>query len=161
VSCFISRYAAKTGRAVYGVTAEAEAIRSYDWPGNVRELENAIQHAIVFGSTCMVRKEDLPAELLENADTAGAETFNYHAAMREAKRRLFRKAMARTNGNRVAAAALLDPHPKFLQRALRKLELHDLAQRCNVVDCGNHVIRREHDRVRPAATFRDSDLPTK
>ncbi len=38
---------------------------NYSWPGNVRELENAIEHAIVMGSTDVILPEDLPEALLE------------------------------------------------------------------------------------------------
>ena len=39
-------------RAVLGVSPQARAcLTNYDWPGNVRELENAIERAVVLGSS--------------------------------------------------------------------------------------------------------------
>ena len=44
----------------------------HDWPGNVRELENAIERAVVLGSTDLVTLEDLPEPLLERHAAAHA-----------------------------------------------------------------------------------------
>ena len=42
------------------ITPEAMAsLRAYDWPGNVRELENAIERAVVLGSTDEILPDDL------------------------------------------------------------------------------------------------------
>ena len=30
----------------------------YDWPGNVREMENAIEHAVVLGTTEVIEPSD-------------------------------------------------------------------------------------------------------
>ena len=35
----------------------------YDWPGNIRELENALERAVVLGSTDMIQLEDLPESI--------------------------------------------------------------------------------------------------
>src|SRR6266480_5644412 len=92
-SHFIQKSSAKVGRKVLGVTSAAEGcLMNYDWPGNVRELENAIEHAIVLGSTDLVLPEDLPESLLDTVPgEAGSSEF--HAAVREAKRLFIRTAL--------------------------------------------------------------------
>lgn len=46
---FLQKYAARAGRSVHRISAEAmQILQSQPWPGNVRELENAIEYAIVF-----------------------------------------------------------------------------------------------------------------
>jgi DNA-binding NtrC family response regulator/predicted hydrocarbon binding protein len=45
------------------VPRAADQLLRYDWPGNVRELENAIERAIVLGSTNLVGYDDLPEEV--------------------------------------------------------------------------------------------------
>src|SRR5207244_10404523 len=80
---FIRKYAAKAGRRVLGISKQAEAcLLNYDWPGNVRELENAIEHAIVLGSTDTVLAEDLPESVLEAMPSAGAPPSQFHAVVR-------------------------------------------------------------------------------
>jgi DNA-binding NtrC family response regulator len=65
VSALVEHFVEKFGRAMGKVPKElsaeaAELLQSYDWPGNVRELENAIERAMVVGSTGRIRPEDLP-----------------------------------------------------------------------------------------------------
>ncbi len=51
-SYFAAKYAKECKRAVTGISAEARALlENYDWPGNVRELENAIERAVVLGTS--------------------------------------------------------------------------------------------------------------
>jgi len=86
---FIRKYAAKAGRRVLGISQQAEAcLLNYDWPGNVRELENAVEHAIVLGSTDTVLAEDLPESVLEAMPSAGAPASQFHAAVRETKKQV-------------------------------------------------------------------------
>lgn len=58
-SYFTEKYGARCNRKVKGISANARArLLAYDWPGNVRELENAIERAVVLGTTDLIRAED-------------------------------------------------------------------------------------------------------
>lgn len=47
-SAFAERYAAKLGRTVAPLSADAaRRLKSYNWPGNVRELQNVIERAVI------------------------------------------------------------------------------------------------------------------
>ena len=62
-----------------GFSPEArEFLTAYDWPGNVRELENAIERAIVLGTTDLILPEDLPEALLEREMTVDHSRTTYH-----------------------------------------------------------------------------------
>ena len=129
-SHFIRKYSAKVGRRVIGISAEAEAcLLNYDWPGNVRELENAVERAIVLGSTDKVLAEDLPESVLEAAPSEGAPPSEFHAAIREAKRQLIRAAIAHAKGNYAKAAKRLGLNRNYLHRLIRNLDLHDALKR--------------------------------
>jgi Nif-specific regulatory protein len=125
-SYFVSKYAAKFKRRVTGLSAEARAcLVAYDWPGNVRELENAVERAVVLGSTDRVLPEDLPETVLDaahGADTAPPVT-RYHDALREAKRQLILHALEQSAGNFTEAARHLGVHPNYLHRLIRNLNL--------------------------------------
>src|ERR1043166_8085387 len=87
-SYFAAKYAAKFKRKVTGLSPEARAcLSSYDWPGNVRELENAVERAVVLGSTERVLPEDLPENVLEAEPQKGpapaAVTRNHTPLARE------------------------------------------------------------------------------
>jgi len=102
---------------------------NYDWPGNVRELENAIEHAIVLGSTDTVLAEDLPESVLEAMPSAGAPPSQFHAAVRDTKKQLICAAVARAQGNYTQAAKYLGLQRSYLHRLIRNLGLHDALKR--------------------------------
>src|SRR5829696_8616158 len=130
-SYFVSKYAAKFKRRVTGLSPEARAcLTNYDWPGNVRELENAVERAVVLGSTDRVLPEDLPETVLDAApgpsapDAAAAPPVTrYHDALREAKRQLILRALEQSSGSFTEAARLLGVHPNYLHRLIRNLNL--------------------------------------
>ena len=127
---FISTYCRDAHRTVLGLSAGARAcLLSYDWPGNVRELENAIQHALVLGSSDLILPEDLPETLLETDSAAAAGSGRYQEGVREAKRQLIVKAVEQAGGSYTEAARLLGVHPNYLHRLIRNLNLRPIIAR--------------------------------
>jgi DNA-binding NtrC family response regulator len=127
---FAQVYSRKNKRYVQGVSAEAlDLLARYDWPGNVRELENAIEHAIVFGSTEEILPEDLPDVVLESHGAGGGEPLGYHDALREAKRTIVLSAMRSASGDYSQAARQLGIHVNNLHRLIRELKLKPLLSR--------------------------------
>jgi len=100
-------------------------IQNYDWPGNVRELENAIERALVLGSSDMILPEDLPESLLERNPLPEMTEAKYHAAVKELKKQLILDAVEQTQGSYADAARLLGVHPNYLHRLIRNLELKE------------------------------------
>jgi transcriptional regulator with PAS, ATPase and Fis domain len=94
----------------------------YDWPGNVRELENAIERAVVLGTSNEIGGEDLPAAVREptRGETLGA---SFQGAVKENKKQLVLQAMEKANGYYVDAAKILGLHPNSLLRLIRTLGL--------------------------------------
>jgi Nif-specific regulatory protein len=124
---FIELYTRKNKRVVKAVSPEAiRLLQAYDWPGNVRELENAIEHAIVFGSTDEVVPEDLPESLVASNRAAAGTDLAYHDAVREAKRNIILSAMQNASGDYGQAAKRLGIHVNNLHRLIRELELKPL-----------------------------------
>jgi len=98
-------------------------LENYDWPGNVRELENAIERALVLGSSEMILPEDLPESLLERTPSAEITEAKYHAAVKEFKKQLIVDAVEQAHGSYTEAARILGVHPNYLHRLIRNLEL--------------------------------------
>src|SRR5919205_343932 len=122
---FADKYGARCNRKLKGFSPEARTcLTSYDWPGNVRELENAIERAVVLGTTDLILAEDLPEALLER-DVNLANPATYHDAVAQTKRMIILKAMDQAEGNFTQAAKLLGVHPNYLQRLVRNLNLSD------------------------------------
>jgi two-component system, NtrC family, response regulator HydG len=120
---FVNRHARNCKRHIVGMTPEARGcLTRYGWPGNVRELENAIERAVVLGSTERLVPEDLPETVLESAAVGQAPT-NYHAALQAAKQRIVLEAIERAAGQHADAARALGLHPNNLHRLIRHLGL--------------------------------------
>jgi transcriptional regulator with PAS, ATPase and Fis domain len=123
-SHFVRLHAKRARRTVVGFSPDAlECLSGYDWPGNVRELDNAIEHAVVLGSTETILREDLPAALGEGARPANPRPAAYHDAVREAKAQLILTALRQSGGNCAAAARLLGLDRNYLHRLIRNLKL--------------------------------------
>jgi Nif-specific regulatory protein len=121
---FVAKYAAKAKRRILGLSdAARRCLLAYDWPGNVRELENAVERAVVLGSTDVVLPEDLPEAVLEAQPFPGPSSPGYVAAVREAKKRILMKAMGEAEGSYSEAARLLGMHVNNLHRLIRNLGL--------------------------------------
>ncbi len=123
---FVADYSRKCKRRVTGLSAEARRLLcAYDWPGNVRQLENAIERAVVLGSTELIIPEDLPETVLENGAAGGESGVGYYEAIKEAKRELITRTLQQAAGNFTEAAKLLGIHPNNLHRLMRNLNLRD------------------------------------
>jgi Nif-specific regulatory protein len=123
---FAAKYAEKCNRRITGISAEAQArLLGYDWPGNVRELENAIERAVVLGSTDRILLEDLPESVLESEPAATAPGTKYHEAVAQTKKQIILNAMQQAKGSYTEAAKLLGVHPNYLHRLIRNLNLKE------------------------------------
>jgi transcriptional regulator with GAF, ATPase, and Fis domain len=123
---FVQKHAKRCKVKPRPVSREALAcLVNYDWPGNVRELENAIERALVLGSSDMILPEDLPESLLERPPLPEMTEAKYHAAIKELKKHLILDAVEQTQGSYADAARLLGVHPNYLHRLIRNLELKE------------------------------------
>jgi Nif-specific regulatory protein len=121
---FTKKYADRAKRAVSGISAAARScLQHYDWPGNVRELENAIERAVVMGSTDIIMPEDLPENLLERVPQSSPGLPAFHDGVREAKKQLIQAALDQADGNITDAARRLGLHPNYLHRLMRNLNM--------------------------------------
>ncbi len=126
---FVQKYAKRSKVKPKAVSREAmAALVNYEWPGNVRELENAIERALVMGSSDAVLLEDLPESLLEQESPAEMHEGKYHAGIKELKKQLIIDAVEQTGGNYVEAAAILGVHPNYLHRLIRNLGIKESLQ---------------------------------
>ena len=127
---FGAKYGERCNRRISGISEEAqERLRSYDWPGNIRELENAIERAVVLGTTDRILLEDLPESVLEADAVAAAPATKYHEAVTQTKKEIILRAMDQARGSYTAAAKLLGVHPNYLHRLIRNLNLKDLVKK--------------------------------
>jgi transcriptional regulator with GAF, ATPase, and Fis domain len=125
-SHFIAKAANNCRRRQKALSPEALAcLTSYHWPGNVRELENALERAIVLGSSETVLPEDLPENMMEAVQTVPTSAGNYYRELADFKKRLLSQALQQADGNYTQAAQVLGLHPNSLLRLIRNLALKD------------------------------------
>ena len=122
---FAAKYADKCNRRVVGISPAAQKLlQSYDRPGNVRELENAVERAVVMGSTEHILSEDLPEPLLEAASPHPSSTSTgYHDHVTGTKKQIILDALKKSDGSFTEAARLLGLHPNYLHRLVKNLNL--------------------------------------
>jgi len=124
---FVQKYAKRCKVKARPVSREALAcLANYDWPGNVRELENAIERALVMGTSDMILPEDLPETLLERTAPPEMIEAKYHVKLKEWKKQLILDAVEQTQGSYAEAARILGVHPNYLHRLIRNLELKEI-----------------------------------
>jgi transcriptional regulator with GAF, ATPase, and Fis domain len=121
---FAAKASRKCGMRAKPLSSEAlGCLMHYDWPGNVRELENALERALVLGSTDSILPDDLPEAVLEAGSTASTATDKYHGNIKETKKQLILQALQQAKGNYIEAAKALGMHPNSLLRLIRNLDL--------------------------------------
>jgi Nif-specific regulatory protein len=120
---FAEKYGRAASRLVNGISKEARAcLLDYSWPGNVRELENAMERAVVLGSSDVITPDDLPEAVLEGGGS-GELPGAYHATIKQTKKRLIQDALDKAGGNFTEAARLLGVHPNYLHRLVTNLQM--------------------------------------
>ncbi len=121
------RYLAGSGPARLSQDA-MRMLMEYDWPGNVRELENIIERATVLSQGGVITEEHISFSGADNrrfidvgqrlrTGTGLAEL------MAEVEKQAFSEALAQTDGDRVAAAAMLRVNLPELQQRLQAFGL--------------------------------------
>jgi DNA-binding NtrC family response regulator len=119
---FIRKIAARTGKAVVGIAAEAARILvEYDWPGNVRELENTIERAIALTSVNEICANDLPDRMRDRrrlfAGTAPGRSDEL-LPLAQVEDRYIRQVLQAVGGNKTLAAKILGIDRRSLYRRL-------------------------------------------
>ncbi|MBV8855689.1 MAG: sigma 54-interacting transcriptional regulator [Acidobacteria bacterium] len=124
---FLAKYSRKCKRKMTGISPEAHAcLEEYWWPGNVRELENAIEYAVVLGTTDFIVAEDLPETIVAGRQSKQNSVLKFYQAVIEFKRGLVLNALGEAGGNVTEAARLLGiSPPNNLHRIINNLGLRD------------------------------------
>jgi transcriptional regulator with PAS, ATPase and Fis domain len=127
---FLRHYSRLFRKRVDGVEPEALSfLQDYHWPGNVRELENVVQRAIILAPDAMLRAQDLPRNLHEDAVTNEQDCVpggSFERQLREYKIRLAEHALRENNGNKTLAARSLCISRGYLHRLIRLAESDSL-----------------------------------
>lgn len=126
VEHFLAKQSAKLGMRPLRVTPEAlKQLMSYAWPGNIRELENCIERGLVLADGGVIDVESLPETIRSRrseAFSAGIpdDCLSLKVAEEMLEKRLIRKALDHTKGNRTHAARVLEISHRSLLYKLKE-----------------------------------------
>jgi DNA-binding NtrC family response regulator len=117
---FLTRHAERHRKTVRGFSdAALSALRHYPWPGNVRELSHVIERAVLMAQGASIG----PADLRLNAPAAAAGGDRKPMTLDEIEQDAIRGALARNEGNVIAAADELGMSRSALYRRMEKFGL--------------------------------------
>jgi DNA-binding NtrC family response regulator len=120
----LDRLSRETKRRFTTIAPDALArLVAYAWPGNVRELANVMERAVVLGREPAITLQDLPPRVVAAQPGPPAEAASYQAAVNAYRRELIAVTLARTGGNRAAAAQALGLNRTHLQRLIKALRI--------------------------------------
>jgi transcriptional regulator with PAS, ATPase and Fis domain len=141
---FVDLFNAKFGKPTKVTAIETAAfdlLTHYPWPGNVRELGNAIEAALSFSTSEILRREDFAladqvssesAVALEptvREDPVGAEAAVVFRSLKKVARDHIAWTLSNTGGNKALAARMLGISRKSLYDRLAEHGLGDLFRR--------------------------------
>jgi DNA-binding NtrC family response regulator len=121
---FFNKFKDKYSRPLQGFSQAAyQRVFSHRWPGNVRELQNAIERAVLLAKGKMVEPEDLPF----GEQTLETQTNSFYVptnmTLEEIEKLVIEQTLKRTNGNKQAAAQILDIYRPRLYSKIRKYKI--------------------------------------
>ena len=121
---FLKKYLAADGKPILDISTDAlQVLMQHDFPGNVRELENIIASAVLFETTDLLQRQNLPLHLTQEgsqATTGGPTDTTVILPLDEVERRAIVHALKVTGGNMSDAARGLGIGRNTLYRKLKK-----------------------------------------
>jgi two-component system response regulator HydG len=141
---FLKEFNARHGKQVRGIGEPLrKAFARYDWPGNVRELRNTIESGVVQDTDGTLDLNDIPEGELNrdglSRDRKGAGPDDLVGRpLSEVERFYIEQALARTEGNREAASAMLGIGERTLYRVIQDWKLQDKIKAA-LADAGNDL----------------------
>ena len=100
-----------------------EHLMVHDWPGNVRELHNVLEHAVHVLDGPVLKVRHLPAIAVRRDVQLGASNRPFRETIASAERLALVEALARSEGNKSKAAAILGIDRTSLYKKLRTYDL--------------------------------------
>jgi transcriptional regulator with PAS, ATPase and Fis domain len=120
VGHFLERFNHRYGREVSGLSPEVrEIFQRHNWPGNVRELKNCVERGVIFCDGRTIAPEHLQAQYRRLGESGFPGQLE--GARERLDREMIAEALARSQGEKQKAAALLHISRKTLYNRMKKL----------------------------------------
>ncbi|WP_426450180.1 sigma-54 interaction domain-containing protein [Paenibacillus sp. S-38] len=133
IQLYLREYALQYQKPLPHIAPEVMlALMNYDWPGNIRELKNIIERCVILSEEDQITHEHLP-RIIQDEQPLDVEFFEGTTVRREKVLRtniseneelqLIREALAKTLGNKSAAAKLLGVSRGTLYNKLKEYQM--------------------------------------
>jgi two-component system response regulator HydG len=124
---FLERIAARANKHVRGFSPEAgQKLMAYAWPGNVRELQNCVERAVALATFETIGVSDLPDKIRAFKSTrivVDADDPSELVSLAELERRYVTRVVEAVQGNKSAAARILQIERKTLYRMMERWKM--------------------------------------
>ena len=123
---FLTRVNGKCGRNIKGISRSAQLrLMNHPWEGNVRELQNVIESTALLTAKNFISEPDISTQLEKSGvSLKTCPAYDDDLTLEEVERQHIARALAKTGGNRVQAAAALGISRRSLHRRMEKLRLN-------------------------------------
>ena len=121
---FIEKYNQILGSKVTGINEQAKKVlQDYSWPGNIRELENAIERAANYVWEGEIGVDNLPGQIIQLEQEPSIASSSYRSSLVGFEKEMLLDILRKTNGNRSAAARMLNLSRSAFYDRLAKYDL--------------------------------------
>lgn len=129
VDHLIKKHSAINEKNVKAISSEGmDQLMKYHYPGNIRELENIIERAVVLCRDEIITKSDLPNQIDRISENRIFDTSDlsdgYENKVKAFEKEIILEAISRTNGNKSAAARLLEITERHLRSRMEILNIN-------------------------------------
>jgi len=129
---FLHLYSEKNGLPAVGFSDETILmLQNYCYPGNVRELENMVERAVLMARGRVLMPEHFPARTSGNGERESQQlqidllSLPFHKSIAELEKRLIRKAIDESAGNKSEAANRLQINRRLLYNKMTEHKIED------------------------------------
>ncbi len=128
VDHFIKKHSKLNEKNVSSISSEAmDQLMKYEFPGNIRELENIVERAVVLCREETITKADLPNQIGKISERKLFDPTDledgYETKVKSFEKEIVLEALSRTNGNKSAAARILNITERHLRSRIDILDL--------------------------------------
>jgi DNA-binding NtrC family response regulator len=125
---FLQLFAAQMGRKMKGFEANAMSmLAAYNWPGNVRELRNVIERGLILSDGDVVKANALGLTTgmaaAQGSTASGEPGEEAMLPLAEVEKRHIQRVLTNLEGNRKAAAEVLQIHRTTLYKKIETYQL--------------------------------------
>jgi DNA-binding NtrC family response regulator len=120
---FLYKYSEMNHKNILGFSPEVvQVFCNYPWPGNVRELENVVDRAVSLCQTQSIELSDLPSRLANSSYAESPLVIPIGPSLEEIEQMVLDKTLAKTGGDKKAAARILGISLSSLYNMLHRRE---------------------------------------